>query len=200
VCFESRYERYRPERHDKWHETLAVEEGGGLLNDLGTHVIDQALSLFGDPTSVYAEIAQRRRGVTVDDDVFLALRFSGGQVAHLWVSNIPRLLGPRFRVVGMHGVYEKHGIDPQEAQLRDGQRPGSPEWATEGPEHWGHLVGEQAGSAIDRRYPTVPGRYQDFYASFRDALAGSAGVPVKPEDAVRVLEIVEEARRTGSTR
>src|SRR5262249_49278749 len=84
VCLESRYERFRPEpRRDKWQEPLSVEDGGGILNDLGPHLIDQALVLFGAPTSIYAEIARRRRDVTVDDDVFLALRFESGVVAHL---------------------------------------------------------------------------------------------------------------------
>jgi predicted dehydrogenase len=189
VCLESRYERFRPERRDKWHENLSVDDGGGILNDLGPHVIDQALVLFGPPTSVYAEIASRRRDVTVDDDVFVALRFAGGQTAHLWISNIPRLLGPRFRLVGMRGVYEKRGIDPQEDQLRAGLRPGDERW---GRTDHGRLVGD----AGDAPCETLPGCYEAFYAQLRDALAGRGPVPVDPDDAVRVLEVIEQARRS----
>ncbi len=194
VCFESRYERFRPERRDKWHENIPVEDGGGILNDLGTHIIDQALVLFGTPQAVYAEVACRRSGVTVDDDVFVALRFASGVSAHLWISNIPRLLGPRFRLVGMRGVYEQYGIDPQEDQLRAGHRPGHDQWAKSDPQRWGRLVND----AGDVTCETLPGRYEAFYEGLRDAITRAAPVPVDPADAAKVLHVIEAARRPAS--
>ncbi|HKS70633.1 MAG TPA: Gfo/Idh/MocA family oxidoreductase, partial [Ktedonobacterales bacterium] len=124
VRFESRYERYRPTVNaNAWREHAAPQEAGGLLYDLGAHLIDQALVLLGDPVSVYAESDARRPGAQVDDDTFVALRFANGSIAHLWMSVLVRRLGPRYRVIGSHGLYEKYGLDTQEDLLRTGGRP-----------------------------------------------------------------------------
>src|SRR5262249_26267197 len=91
VRLASRFRRYRPApKPDAWRERAGPEEGGGLLFDLGAHLIDQARVLFGPPISIYAEVDMRRPDAAVDDDTFVALRFAGGQVAHLWMSVIPR--------------------------------------------------------------------------------------------------------------
>ena len=196
--FESRFERFRPTpKAGAWRESNAPELAGGLLFDLGAHLIDQALQLFGAPTSVYTEQDRRRPGVLVDDDTFVALRFPGGEVAHLWMSVIPRIFGPRMRIVGSVGVYEKFGLDPQEAQLGAGLRPGDAEYGIEPRDQWGRLATEMSGVAIDGAAESLPGSYQDFYAGVRNALREGTPAPVDPADSLRVIEVIEAARTSA---
>ena len=200
VRLESRFERFRPEvRPDAWRERADPAEGGGLLFDLGAHLIDQARLLFGQPVSVYAESDARRGGATVDDDTFIALRFAGGEVAHLWASVVPREPGPRYRAVGMRGTYEKRGLDPQEDALAGGARPGDPGWGQETPERWGRLITDVGGLTVAGTVETLPGAYEAYYAQVRDALAGQAAPPVDPEDSIAVLRIIESARASART-
>jgi scyllo-inositol 2-dehydrogenase (NADP+) len=200
---ESRFERFRPTpKTGAWRERPEPEEAGGLLFDLGSHLIDQAIVLFGPPVSVYAEVDARRAGAVVDDDTFVALRFAGGQVAHLWASVIPRHPGPRLRLIGLRGIYEKHGLDPQEEALRTGGRPGDEGWGHEPRERWGHLVTEVGGLAVESRVATLPGSYETFYTFVRDALLAGGRPPVDPTEslaALRVIEAAQESARTGAT-
>jgi scyllo-inositol 2-dehydrogenase (NADP+) len=198
VRIESRFERFRSTpKADAWRERAEPEEAGGLLFDLGAHLIDQALVLFGAPASVYAEVDMRRAGAAVDDDTFVALRFPGGQVAHLWMSVIPRHFGPRLRVVGLCGVYEKDNLDPQEEALRTGARPGDEGWGQETTELWGRLYTDLAGLHTEGRVENVPGSYETFYALLRDALLSGGAPPVDPADAVRTLQVIEAARESA---
>ena len=98
--FESHFDRWRPDVKPGWRMSDAPEEAGGLLFDLGSHLIDQALVLFGPATHVYAELDRRRPGVTVDDDSFVALRHASGVRSHLSMGALVAQLGPRFRVLG----------------------------------------------------------------------------------------------------
>ncbi len=203
VRLESRFERYQPElKAGAWRERAAPEEAGGLLFDLGAHLIDQAILLFGPPDSIYAEAAARRQGAQVDDDSFVALHFAGGQIAHLWMSVIPRKLGPRLRLVGLRGVYEKYGLDPQEGDLAQGLRPGDTGWGTEPRECWGRVYTDIGGVAVEAEAESMPGSYEHFYAQVRDALTRGAPLPVYPADSLRVLRVIEaahESARTGAT-
>ncbi len=124
---ESRFERWRPEVDaGRWRERPDPAEGGGLLADLGSHLIDQAIVLFGRPVAVHAELLARRPGAQVDDDCFVALTHPGGERSHLWASMLGADDPPRFRAVGLGGVWVKHGLDVQEAALRAGGTPGRP--------------------------------------------------------------------------
>ena len=196
--FESRYERYiAAPRPGAWRELPGEEEAGGLLFDLGSHLIDQALVLFGQPTQVYAEVEKRRPGAQVDDDTFVALRFASGVHAHLWMSAVVRIPGPRVRINGMLGTYEKWGMDPQEDALRTGMRPGDPEWGLEPREKWGRLSTDIGGIHIDGPVEMLPGAYEQFYALLRDALITGGLPPVDPADAVATLRIIEAARQSA---
>ncbi len=198
VRVESRFERFQPAvKADAWRERPAPEEGGGLLFDLGAHLIDQAMVLFGPPISVYAESDVRRSGAQIDDDTFVALRFAGGQVAHLWATVIPRTPAPRLRVVGMRGVYQKQDVDPQEEALRTGARPGDEGWGDEPRERWGRLVTEVGGVALDGQVETVPGSYETYYALVRDALIAGGPPPVDPADSLAALRVIEAARESA---
>ena len=201
VRFESRFERYRPEpKLGAWRELPDPEEAGGLLFDLGAHLIDQAMQLFGQPVSVYAESDARRPGAHIDDDTFVALRFPEGQVAHLWMSAVPHLSGPRFRVVGLRGVYEKHELDPQEDALRLGARPGDEGWGREPRERWGRLVADTSGVTYDGLVETLPGSYETYYALVRDALRSGSPPPVDPASALAALRVIEAARESARAR
>jgi scyllo-inositol 2-dehydrogenase (NADP+) len=198
VRLESRFERFRPAvQSDAWRERPAPAEGGGLLLDLGAHLVDQACQLFGRPVSVYAESDVRRAGATVDDDTFVALRFPGGAVAHLWASVIPRRPGPRLRVVGMRGVFETEHLDPQEDAISHGQRPGDPGWGMPPRGQWGHLTIDLDGLAIEATVEPLPGSYETYYAGMRDAIRSGAPVPVDPADSLLGLRIIEAARESA---
>lgn len=198
VRFESRFERWRPAvRPDAWRERSEAEEAGGLLFDLGAHLIDQAVQLFGPLTRVYAEIDRSRPGAEVDDDTFVALEHANGVRSHLWMNVLAAIRDPRMRVLGLTGSYEKYGLDVQEEALASGKRPGDPDWGREGPEAWGRLVTDDG----ERTVETEPGAYEGFYAGVVEALRSSGPPPVDPLDSVEVLRIIEAAfdsARSGS--
>ena len=189
--FESRFERWRPVPKAGWRESADPADAGGILFDLGSHLIDQALVLFGPVTDVYAEVNRRRKNVEVDDDVFVALTHASGVTSHLWMSVVAAHSGPRFRVLGDIAAYTKHGMDVQEDALRRGERPGGEDWGVEPRERWGTLV-----VADDvRPVPAEPGAYQKFYEGVVAALRDGERPPVDPEDAIAGLEIIEAAHR-----
>jgi predicted dehydrogenase len=187
--FESRFERWRPQLGEGWRELGDPEEAGGVLFDLGSHLIDQALQLFGPVRDVYAELDVRRRGAQVDDDSFVALEHESGVRSHLWMSAVAADLGPRMRVLGDRAAYVKHGLDVQEAALRAGSRPDEPGWGEEPESTWGVLGAGEEWQPVR----TEPGAYQDFYAGVERALREGGPPPVDPGDAVAALEVIEAA-------
>ncbi len=194
--FESRFERWRPERPaDAWRERADPGEGGGILLDLGSHLVDQALVLLGPPTSAYAEVARRRPGAEVDDDVFVALEHGGGAWSHLWASSVAPRAAPRFRVLGSVAGYEVWGMDPQEEALKRGEHPGGPGWGAPAPERRGTLGAGDQTVAV----PTEAGDYGRFYESVVASLRSGGPPPVDPRDAVRTLEVLDAARRSAAT-
>ncbi len=196
--FESRFERYAPiPKRDAWRELSGSEEAGGLLYDLGSHLIDQVIVLFGKPLRVYAEIERRRAGVQVDDDTFLALECPRGVRAHLWMNSVTRIPGPRMRISGLRGTYEKWGLDPQERALKDGLRPGHPDWGKEPREKWGSLSTDVSGIHIDGPIEMLPGAYEQFYAFLRVALVMGGPAPVDPLEVVEVLHVIEAAQESA---
>ncbi|MBB2913319.1 putative dehydrogenase [Streptosporangium becharense] len=193
---ESRFERWRPVPKGGWREVGGADEVAGLLYDLGSHLVDQAVRLLGPVSEVYAESNVRRSGVTSDDDTFIALSHAGGARSHLWVSAVAARLGPRFRVLGSRAGYVKHGLDIQEEQLRAGLTPGSPGFGEEPPERWGTL-----GAGDDRRaVPTEHGDYARFYRDVADCLLRGAPPPVDPEQVVEALTVLEAARLSAAER
>ncbi|MGS2618602.1 Gfo/Idh/MocA family oxidoreductase [Micromonospora sp. LZ34] len=187
--FESRFERWRPAIKPGWRELGRPDEAGGTLYDLGAHLVDQAVQLFGPVRSVYAEVNRRRPGAQVDDDAFVALTHTNGIRSHLWMTALAAQLGPRLRILGDRAAYTSYGLDVQEAALRDGGRPGTPGWGEVPPERYGQL-------GVDgdlRPVPTEPGRYQNFYQQVVAALRDGAPMPVDPYDAVDTVALIELA-------
>ncbi|RZB17119.1 oxidoreductase [Streptomyces sp. F001] len=198
--FESRFERWRPQPKGGWRESGDPAEIGGLLYDLGSHVVDQALVLFGPAASVYAESDIRRPGAETDDDTFIAITHTSGVRSHLYVSATTAQLGPRFRVLGSQAGYVKYGLDPQEAALKDGQRPG-PGWGEEPESLWGRIgSGESPLTGGGRPEPTLPGDYPAYYAAVAAALRDGAANPVTALEAAAALDVLEAARRSARDR
>ncbi len=194
--FESRFERWRPTPRDNWRERGAPDEAGGLLFDLGSHLIDQALVLFGPAAHVYAELDLRRVGVQTDDDSFVGLTHANGVRSHLFMSAVAAQSGPRFRLLGSRGAFVKWGLDPQEAKLRAGQSPDAAGFGDDPEGHWGTLG---AGDEV-RAIPTERGAYRRFYEGMVDALRGVGPPPVSPHDAIAALAVIEAARRSSAER
>ncbi|GAB2780265.1 Gfo/Idh/MocA family oxidoreductase [Streptomyces daliensis] len=192
--FESRFERWRPKPKGGWRESGDPADVGGLLYDLGSHLVDQALTLFGPVGSVYAESVVRRAGAEADDDTFIALTHANGVRSHLWMSATAAQLGPRFRVLGSEAAYVKYGLDPQEAALREGERPGG-----DGP--WGVEPESARGTlgALDeaRAVPTLPGDYPAYYAAVATALREGTAPPVTAAEAAEALRVLEAARTSA---
>jgi predicted dehydrogenase len=181
--FESRFERFRPGHPPR-------DAGGGALRDFGSHLVDQALTLFGPVDHVHSELHLLDGGL--DDDWFLALHHASGVHSHLWGSSVQGAPGPRFRVTGTTGTYVVGGVDGQEADLVAGRSPASAgdRWGTEPEARWGRVHRGDTSAAV----PSERGRWDTYYPAFAAAVHGTGPVPVDPRDAVRALEILDQAR------
>ncbi|MFI9585046.1 Gfo/Idh/MocA family oxidoreductase [Streptomyces sp. NPDC052236] len=198
--FESRFERWRPQLKGGWRESGDPQEVGGLLYDLGSHVVDQALTLFGPVVRVYAEADVRRPGAETDDDTFIALTHANGVRSHLYASATTAQLGPRFRVLGSAAGYVKYGLDPQEAALKEGTRPTGDggTWGVEPEELWGRVgAGDSPLTDGGRPVETVPGDYPAYYAAIATALRDGTAPPVTAQEAAATLDVLEAARRSA---
>ncbi len=182
---ESRLERWKSAETKPWKAAATWRDGGGVLFDLGSHLLDQALLLLGPVSDVHAEVASVRGGA--DDDVFLSLTHADGARSHIWVSTTTADPGPRLRVVGTDATFVASG-DVQEAQLAGGMRPSEPGY---GRGEDGLLVTPDGSRPV----PSEPGRYQDFYGLLADALLHGGPPPVDPRDALAVVELVEGVHR-----
>ncbi len=190
--FESRFERWRPQLKGGWRESGGRAEGSGLLYDLGSHLVDQALTLFGPATHVYTEADVRRDGATADDDTFIALTHASGTRSHLWVSATATVaLGPRFRVLGSQGAYVTYGLDGQEAELRAGRTPRDRRFGVTPVARYGQLGTEGAVREVPRPCPAAT---PTSTRRSERALRGEGPVPVNPWDSVAALEVIEAAR------
>jgi predicted dehydrogenase len=180
-----------------WREQ--VGEGNGVLWDLGPHLIDHALVLFGAPEAVYADVRREREHAKVDDSFDLYLQYPA-MTALLRATMVACVARPWFVVNGTGGSFVKRGIDPQEAQLKAGMTPDDPRYGVEDEKNWGALTVCVGGDRRERRIPTERSDYSWFYANVRDAIRGDAALEVTAEqarDVVRVIELAHESSRTG---
>lgn len=187
--FESRMETYKPLVTKPWKASSGPAEGGGILYDLGPHLIDQALQLFGDGQLVHVERAAHRGAEGPDDDVFLALRHDSGVISHLWMNALAPQAAPRFRVTGSESAYTKWGVDVQEAAVDAGMLPTDPGYGVEDRLAWGLLGFDHEAT----RLPTENGNYPAFYDLLAAAIRDGAPVPVDPADSLRAHRIIEAA-------
>jgi scyllo-inositol 2-dehydrogenase (NADP+) len=188
--FESRFERWRPQLRAGWRQQSDPAEGGGVLLDLGSHLIDQAVQLFGPVQRVHAELDCRHPEATVEDDAFVALRHVSGTRSHLWMSSRAIHAGPRLRVLGDRAAYVKPGLDGQEDALRAGMRADDPRLGAEPESEWGQLIDARGAHSL----ASLRGRWCDYYPAVARALRTGAAPPVSAHDAVEVLRLCEAAR------
>jgi scyllo-inositol 2-dehydrogenase (NADP+) len=194
TLYEARWDRFRPALRDSWHEEAGP--GGGVLIDLGPHLIDQALALFGPPDSLTADIIAQREGSLVDDYFELTLHYERMRAVLSSAAIVPAPR-PRFAVHGTQASFVKHGVDPQETQLRAGGRADDPGHGIEEPAQHGTLVsidGARRSIASER------GDYRHFYSGVAQAVAGQGSPPVSPADALAGLRIIELARQSAAER
>jgi predicted dehydrogenase len=198
VLFESHFDRFRPHlKEHAWRERPVP--GSGVLFDLGPHLIDQALVLFGEPVAISADLRIEREGASVDDAFDVVLHYPDSR-ALLRASMMVSTQTPRFVVHGTQGGYLKYGLDPQEDALKRGERPSGESWGYEPPERWGTLLRAQGDALVADKCATEPGDYRGYYENVRDAMLGSVDLAVTPTQALRVmraLELAAESSRNG---
>ena len=197
VVFESHYDRFRQElRLGTWKESGLY--GGGQLYDLGTHIIDQALYLFGAPATITADIRTDRDQALNDDAFDIRLGYIGETEKNLtvWLRSTmtAAIAGPRFTLHGTQGSFVKFGIDPQEDAIKAGGVIGIPGWGEEPESDWGLL---KLTDGSEKRIRTEAGDYRDYYANVRDAILGAAPLAVPGVDAWRTARIIELARQSS---
>ncbi len=198
VTFESHFDRFRPApRRDVWRENGGP--GGGTLFDLGPHLIDQALTLFGPPDTITASVRVEREGAAADDawNLFLEYEHPYRMTVVLRATLTACAPGPRYVVHGTSGSFRKWGLDPQEDQLKAGMRPDAPGFGEEPESAWGELKACGDSDPSTRRVKTERGDYRGFYANVRDVLLGKAELEVKPEQAWRTTRLIELARESS---
>lgn len=192
VQFESHFDRWRPQTAATWKEARP----GGAWLDLGPHLVDQALALFGPPLGVWADMGELRSGAPAPDYFHAVLRYSGMR-AILHSSKLVRDNGLRFAVHGTGGSWIKHGLDPQEAAVLAGQLPGRSS-------DWGHDPQQglftSAEASTPRPIPNEAGDYPAFWRQLAAAVAGEGASPVPAAEAVAVMQILEAGMESSARR
>lgn len=194
VHFESHFDRYRPVVPQRWRDS--GEPGSGLWYDLGPHLLDQALQLFGPPQTLSLEWAHQRDNSRADD-WFHALLGYGDLRVVLHASALTAHVAPRFTVHGTQGSLVKWGLDTQEAALKAGQRPPLAHWGVD-PEPLRLTLSDAQQQLTESTQMCIPGDYTRYYAGIRDAVQGGAANPVPAEEALRVMELIELGQRSAS--
>ena len=189
--YEAHFDRFTPgARRSAWRDEPMP--AGGVLYDLGSHLIDQALVLFGMPQSVFADIRMLRSGTKVDDCFEVNLNYKRLKVI-LKASVFVKEKGPRYIIHGTKGSFVKYGIDPQEDLLKEGLMPGSEDWGRDDPDYYGILNAEMHGQQFYGNIETEPGNYMGFYDNVYDVIVKGAEQAVRPEEARNVIRIIELA-------
>lgn len=189
VEFESHYDRYRTIiTPNTWKEE--EDEFGGVLYNLGSHMVDQVYVLFGKPKSVSAHLKIVRAGGNVHDYYDIRLEYEGFSTI-LKCSYLVKDPGPRYSIYSEFGTFHKRGIDPQEELLKAGKLPEGNSWGTEPENEWGTLTYEENGVDFKDTIETIPGNYNLFYNNVYDAVRNGAELYVKPEETLEVLKIIE---------
>ena len=184
--FESHFDRFRPQVRNRWREQAGV--GSGIWYDLGPHLIDQALNLFGLPVSLTVDLAQLRPGAQATDYFHAMLAYPQRRVV-LHGSLLAAAESARYIVHGTRGSYVKYGLDPQEDRLKSGERLPQEDW---GYDMRDGVLTQAVGEVMtEQTLLTIPGNYPAYYAAIRDALTGHGENPVPAAQAIQVMELIE---------
>ena len=197
VHLESTFDRWRPvPRASAWKEDPA---NGGLLLDIGTHLADQAMGLFGRPDAVSADVTRERDGDGSNDSFIVRMHYADFFVT-LSANVLSSLARPRFHLRGTRGNYWKWGLDPQEAALNKITRIDDPAWGHEAVHDWGTLNVDVDDCVVTRPVQPIPGDYRRFYTAVRDALLNKAPTPISPIEAWRTARLLEWAEESSDQR
>lgn len=187
--FESRFERWRAAPKPRWCTPDAAVNAEGIIYDIGAHLVDQAIALFGPVKDVFATSDCVHPDVQGPDDATISLTHVSGVRSHLVMSAVAGQSGPRMSVYGSRGAYIKYGLDVQEDAARAGGKPTDAHWGNEPESMWGTL-----GAGTDtERVPTERGNYMAFYDAVANCLKNGAPPPIPPSEAIAVIEILEQA-------
>jgi scyllo-inositol 2-dehydrogenase (NADP+) len=198
VEFESHYDRFRNYiAPQTWKEEPGP--GSGILYNLGSHLLDQVLLLFGNPSYVDARIGIQRPGGKVDDFYDVRLEYPGLNVI-VKSSYLVCEPGPFYTVHGVNGSFIKYGIDPQEEALKQHQVPGTPGWGTEPEQFWGKIVTEVNGIRREEKVETQPGNYLGFYQNLYDSIRAGKSLAVTGGQALKVIQLIESAIQSSRER
>jgi predicted dehydrogenase len=192
VEYEAHFDRFRKEiRYESWKE--AQTHGSGIFYDMGSHLIDQALYLFGVPNEIFADLrVQRKEGAAIDN-FELKLYYERLKVS-LKGSMLANVARPQFALFGERGCFIKHGMDIQEKDIRNGKRPGSTDWGMEPESMWGHLT------LIDEENKVIKseqGNFGDFYTNLYNHLGAGEELLIKPFEARNVIRAIELAIKSN---
>ncbi|MCH6471964.1 Gfo/Idh/MocA family protein [Sinomonas terrae] len=194
--FESRFEWWRPEGFGNWRDAARADDGGGLLTDLGSHLIDQAVQLFGPVEEARATLRRHSDGPGADEDSFAELQHASGVVSRLWMNGLAPALGPRFHILGSRAGFTSWGLDGQEPALAAGADPSKPGYGAVPTRQPARLSDGSSGVDVGLR----PGDYPAFYRLLADALHRDSPVPVEPADALETLRIIRQLHATTPIR
>jgi predicted dehydrogenase len=199
VHFESHFDRHRPDVRDRWRERDGP--GAGLWYDLGPHLLDQAVQLFGWPRALTLDLARQREAAQVDDWFHAVLDY-GPMRAILHAGMVAAQVGPRFVLHGLRGSAEKRGLDPQEDALRAGRRPAGDaraDWGADPLAFEVVTVGARGGQErLSRQLPAERGDYLAFYDGVAAAIRGEGPNPVPPDEAVAVMALLERGLESAA--
>lgn len=186
VYLESHFDRFRPNVSENWREKEVP--GNGITFDLGSHLIDQVVLLFGKPEAIFADIQKQRKNAVADDYFDITLYYEGfkARVTAGVLVNVPT---PKFILLGNKGAFQKYFLDVQEQAFKDGKKPEGPAWGVDPEERWGKLYLENETVP----YPTLPGDYRIFYQNVADAILKNSPLQVTLPQTISVLKIIEAA-------
>ncbi|MFC7391398.1 oxidoreductase [Scopulibacillus cellulosilyticus] len=192
--YEAHFDRFRPEVRNRWREKAG--KGSGMLYDLGSHLIDQALHLFGEPKFVLADVFAQRKNAETDDYFHIIMGYENLRVI-LHSGSIVKEQGPRYKVHGSKGSFIKYGIDGQEAALKTGKKPTENDWGKDKPKWYGHLFISENGQDIEKTIETVPGSYTSYYKQVYDHIRNGKPSPVTAEEGLKTIETIQAAIKSS---
>ncbi|KRE48976.1 oxidoreductase [Paenibacillus sp. Soil522] len=192
--YEAHYDRFRPEVTSRWREQNM--EGSGMLYDLGSHLIDQALHLFGLPETVFGDVMAQRNDSVTDDYFHIILGYGRLRVI-LHSGSIVKSAGPKFQIHGDKGSFIKYGLDSQENSLKQGKVPGDALWGKDLEKNYGELTVNVGDMQLKGKLETKAGAYESFYNGIYDSIAESKPAPVNAADAMNTIKVIELVKKSS---
>lgn len=190
--FEAHFDWWRPSGLSSWRVDDAASQAGRMLSELGFHLIDQAIQLFGPVREVQGHAAPPAKAHRVDEEARVRLLHASGVHSLLTMDPLPNMPVPRFTVRGTAATYEKWGLDPQAADIDAGMLPTHPDFGRESREEWGRIITPDAVRVVEAEH----GAYGEFFRLLAEAIRGDGPLPVDPSESVEVARIIEQVSRT----